>query len=101
MTKYKPHIHGDFDFIPTKYKAPKDAKYGTFFLGTSSVTGNSHIMNNAFEFSKDGKRLIAFTKGGFIDHKQHGKQDMDAIVYELKNQMEHDPWRNELRVVVD
>lgn len=103
--------HGDLILAPvTKIKPPKTAKSAKLhILQQSTATGNRHEVVSKKEpilfWEKDGKQYISCKKDYIIQHVggdcEHGEQIVEAGVREVKREVEYDPWKNELRIVVD
>jgi hypothetical protein len=101
--------HGDICLAPIKnIKPPKDAvKAKLHVLQDSGVTGNRHevVGENVYRWTKDDKEYIRCDKDYKIQHVggdcEHGVLPLVAGTYEVRHEMEHDPWRNELRRVID
>ena len=103
--------HGDLIIYPIKKKTPiKSAKKAKLhILQSSSTTGNRHevITKKGFiyKWEKDEKKYLHCDTDYIIRHIggdcEHGEQIVSAGTSEIKNEMEHDPWKNELRRVID
>lgn len=103
--------HGDLILLPVKsQKPPKDAKKAlTYILQQSEATGNRHEVVSKKEpiylWEKDGQTFIHCSKDYEIRHvggdEEHGVQKVEKGTRELKHELEHNPWKNELRVVID
>jgi len=102
--------HGDLIIYPVKkIKPPKDAvKAKLHILQDSGVTGNRHEVVSKKDISrwtKDGKEFIHCDTDYSIQHVggdcEHGIQPIQAGTCEVRHEMEHDPWKNELRRVID
>ena len=114
--------HGDLILYPIKtIKPPKTAeKSKKFILQASEVTGNRHeVVSDKFiyRWTKDGsdKFIYRWTKDGIeylhsdSDYKiqhiggdcEHGIQDVEAGTVEVRHEIEYDPWKNELKKVID
>lgn len=105
--------HGDLILYPVKsIKPPKDAINGTIhILQDSGATGNRHeivsesVKNPIYRWTKDGKEYISCSKDYIIRHVggdcEHGVQKVQSGIREVRHEMEHDPWKNELRIVID
>lgn len=103
--------HGDLIIKPVKkLTPPKNAKKAKIhILQDSGTTGNRH------EVFTDTGLIYRWTKGGRefiscdIDYKirhiggdcEHGEQIVEAGTREILHELEHDPWKNELRTVID
>ena len=104
--------HGDLILYPVKtIKPPKTAvKKLLHVLQDSGATGNRHEVVSKKEpiyrwTAKDDKEYLSCNKDYEIRHVggdcEHGVQVVQAGTREVKHEMEHDPWKNELRVVLD
>lgn len=107
----KVHLHGDVTLYPCKKKAPASAKKSkVHVLQASGVTGNRHeVVHDRSGIhrwtDKEGKEYVSCPKPFRLQHvggdSEHGVQDVEAGTYEVKREFEHDPWKGELRVVID
>lgn len=105
------HLHGDITLYPVKLKPAKNSeKEKIHILQNSGVTGNRHEVvskKNPISRWKDKKEreFISCSKPFILQHvggdAEHGVQNIEAGVYEVKRELEHDPWKDELRVVID
>lgn len=104
------HLHGDLTLYPVKNKPPaKTDKKKVHVLQESAVTRNRHEVASdkhlISRWSKDGKEYIRCGYDFVIRHvggdAEHGEQKVEAGTYEVKHELEHDPWKNELRQVID
>lgn len=106
------HLHGDITLYPTSSTKQKNAESKKLHvLQASGVTGNRHevVCNlrgvNVLRWTQDGREFVACAKAFTLQHvggdAEHGKQHVQAGTYEVKRELEHDPWKNELRVVID
>lgn len=103
--------HGDLVLYPINtIKPPKTAtKALLHILQNSGATGNRHeivsIEEPIYRWEKDGKEYISCAKDYSIRHVggdcEHGVQPVQAGTREVRHEMEHNPWTNELRVVID
>ena len=103
--------HGDLILYPVKtIKPPKSAvKALLHVLLNSGATGNRHEIVSKkepiYRSGGDGKEFISCTEDFIIQHvggdREHGTQPVEAGTREVRHEMEHDPWTNELRVVLD
>ena len=103
--------HGDLCLIPFKeIKPPKTAKSSKIhILQDSGATGNRHEIVSKkepiYRWTKDGIEYISCKKYYVIRHVggdcEHGEQVVEAGTRKVLHEMEHDPWTNELRVVID
>jgi hypothetical protein len=103
-----PNLHGDLGLIPVKVKTPKTAKKAKIhILQASEVTGNRHEVygKEIFRWTKDGKEYISSKTPYHIRHiggdAEHGVQPVEAGTREVRHEEEYDPWKNELKIVVD
>ncbi len=103
------HLHGDLTLYPVKAKPIKAENKKLHILQDSGVTGNRHeVVHKSVSISrwtKGGKEYISCAKPFILQHvggdSEHGVQNVETGTYEVKREMEHDPWKNELRVVID
>lgn len=102
--------HGDLILIPTRNKPPKTAKQSLrHVLQQSETTGNRHEVVSKKEpihlWEKDDRTFLYCKEDYEIHHlggdEEHGVQKVQKGTRELKHEMEHDPWTNELKVVID
>ena len=109
-TKQNIHLHGDLTLYPRTTKAAaKSEKKKIHILQSSGVTGNRHEVVGKTAISrwadKEGKEFVSCSKPFVLQHvggdEEHGKQDVQAGTYEIMREFEHDPHKNELRVVID
>lgn len=103
------HLHGDITLYPAKSKPKNSDKKKIHILQDSGVTGNRHevVSKKLIERwkDKDGREFISCSKPFILQHvggdAEHGVQNIEAGIYEVKRELEHDPWKNELRIVID
>ena len=103
--------HGDLILYPVEgIEPPDNAKHGLLhILQDSGPTGNRHEVVSETEpilyWEADGKMFISCSKDYIIRHVggdcEHGVQPVQAGAREVRHEMEHSPWLNELRVVID
>ena len=103
--------HGDLVLYPTiDIKIPKTAKSSKLhILQDSGVTGNRHeiVSKKApiYRWTKDGIEYISCKENYIIRHVggdcEHGEQPVEAGTRKVLHEMEHNPWSNELKVVID
>lgn len=103
--------HGDLILYPIKTLKPiKTAtKSKLHILQDSGATGNRHeiITDKGFIYRWESKGIeyIHCDKDYKIRHVggdcEHGEQLVEAGTREVRREMEHDPWKDELRVVID
>ena len=114
MSKLIHNLHGDIGLHPAKdyVTVPKDAKASRcVVLQSSAVTGNRHVLRpfkgkaSIFHWHADGLEFVSCEDNYQIIHEggdsEHGKQKVQAGIREVRHEMEHDPFRIELRAVVD
>ena len=111
MTELVHNLHGDIGLHPAEVvEAPNDAKLAfVHVLQSSDVTGNRHEVASAGEeiahWHDAGKEYVYCGVDYVIRHvggdAEHGEQIVQAGVREVRHEMEHDPWKNELKAVVD
>ena len=103
--------HGDMCLKPIKKITPtKNAKkLKLHILQDSGVTGNRHevVSEKSFiyRWEKAGKEYLHCDKDYKIRHVggdcEHGEQLVEAGTREILHELEHNPWTNELRIVLD
>ena len=95
---------------PVKIKIPTKAeKAKIHVLQKSDTTGNRHEIFSEkhliSRWTKDGKEYVGCIHPYHIRHiggdAEHGIQEVEAGVREVRHELEHDPWKNELRRVID
>lgn len=107
----KTNCHGDLTLYPIKnIKPPKDAqKAKMHILQDSGVTGNRHEVVSKkeliYRWIKDGIEYIRCDKPYIIRHvggdEEHGVQEVEAGTRKVLHEQEYDPFKNELRRVLD
>ncbi|MFA6018531.1 MAG: hypothetical protein WC776_05130 [Patescibacteria group bacterium] len=107
----KVNNHGDLILYPVKFAKPLKiaSKSLLHILQDSGATGNRHEVVSKkepiYRWTKDGKEFISCSKDYSIHHVggdcEHGIQIVQAGTREVRHEMEHDPWKDELRVVKD
>lgn len=105
------NCHGDLTLCPVKIKAPASAKKSKLhILQDSGATRNRHEVYSGKNLisrwtAKDGKEYVSCPKPYHIRHiggdAEHGVQPVAAGTREVKREMEHDPFKNELKIVID
>lgn len=102
------HNHGDLIFKPSSVKAPKSATAAKLhILQDSGATGNRHevLGEKISRWEKDGKEYIFAAKPFKLQHvggdEEHGVQEMEKGAWEVLHEVEYDPWKNELKIVID
>lgn len=102
--------HGDLILKPVlKIKIPKTAqKDKLHVLQDSGTTGNRHeVVSKDFiyRWTKGGREFLHCDTDYTLRHVggdcEHGEQLVEKGTREVLHEMEHDPWKNELRVVID
>lgn len=103
--------HGDLILYPIKTtKPPKTAKkLNVHILQQSNTTGNRHEVQSKkepiFFWVKDNKEYLHCDNDYEIKHLggdcEHGTQLVEKGTVEIRHELEHDPWKNELRRVID
>src|SRR3990167_8961001 len=101
--------HGDIILYPVSVKPVSTAKKAKLHvLQDSEVTGNRHeVVSKSFisRWIIKGKEFVHCPKDYEIRHVggdcEHGVLPLEAGTYEVKHEMEHDPFKNELRIVLD
>lgn len=111
MKKSTWNNHGDICLKPVaSIKPPKSAvKAKLHILQDSGTTGNRHEIVSKkepiYRWMKDGHEYIRCDADYVIQHVggdcEHGVQTVQAGTREVLHEMEHDPWKNELKIVVD
>lgn len=102
--------HGDLILYPIKpIKPPKTAeKSKLHILQASNATGNRHeVVGKSFiyRWTKNNIEYLYCDKNYEIRHVggdcEHGVQPVEAGTREIRHEMEHNPFLNELRIVKD
>lgn len=103
--------HGDLILKPVKTKKPpKSAQVAKLHvLQDSGVTGNRHEVvhktASIYRWTSKDKEFIHCDEDYELRHVggdcEHGVQPVEAGTREVLHEMEHDPWSNELRIVID
>lgn len=102
--------HGDLILKPVEgIKLPKSAKKAkVHILQSSDTTGNRHEVvskTSIYYWKKDGREFLYSDKDYEIRHiggdAEHGTQLVEAGTREVLHELEHDPWKNELKIVID
>lgn len=110
--KQNVHLHGDLTLYPVTKKIAgmsKAKKAKIHVLQQSGVTGNRHEIvsdkHQLFRWENGGKEYVHGNRDFVLQHvggdSEHGVQQISAGTYEVKREFEHDPWKDELRVVLD
>lgn len=107
----KVNNHGDLVLYPiNKIKPPATAKKAKIhILQNSGATGNRHeiIVEKGFiyRWEKKGIEYIHCDNDYKIRHVggdcEHGEQPVETGTREVRREMEHDPWTQELKIVID
>lgn len=103
----KVHCHGDLTLVPSDERPKKAAKSELHVLQQSEVTRNRHEVagKEISRWSSEGREYVSSKSPFVLRHvggdEEHGQQDVTAGCYEMKREMEHDPYKNELRIVID
>jgi len=110
-TKNVSNLHGDIGLIPATAKPPKNAaKASLHILQESATTQNRHEVFSETSLisrwtDKDGKEYVHCPKPYVIRHVggdcEHGEQPVEAGTREIRRETEYDPYKNELKIVVD
>lgn len=105
------NCHGDLTLYPVKtIKPPKEAKKAKLhILQDSGATGNRHEVVSKKEmiylWTKDGIEYIHCAKPYIIQHvggdEEHGVQNVEAGTRKVLHEQEYDPFKHELKIVVD
>lgn len=102
--------HGDLILYPVnKIKPPKTAKKSkVHILQESNATGNRHELFSKYpiyHWISKGIEYIYSDKYYTIRHIggdcEHGEQPVEAGTRKVLHELEHDPFKNELRIVKD
>ena len=111
MTELKVSNHGDIILYPVKnQKPPKEAtKSLVHVLQVSETTGNRHEIISKkepiYRWTKDNKEFVHCSADYEIRHvggdSEHGVQPVEAGTREVRHEVEYDPWKNELKRVID
>jgi hypothetical protein len=103
------HNHGDLVFRPIENSTvPSTAiTQKLWVLQDSGATGNRHeVVGDAIAHWFDGEKEYIHSDAQFnLQHvggdEEHGVQNMEAGTWEILHEVEYDPWKNELRIVID
>lgn len=104
------NCHGDLTLYPVKKIAPPKTaqKANLHILQDSGVTGNRHEIvskNPIYRWTKDGAEYVHSDKPYELRHvggdEEHGVQKVEAGTRKVLHEEEYDPFKNELRVVID
>lgn len=105
------NFHGDLTLYPVKIKPPAKAeKSKLHVLQASETTMNRHEVYSEKNLisrwkDKDGKEYIHCPKPYHIRHiggdAEHGIQEVEAGTREIRHEQEYDPFKHELRQVID
>jgi hypothetical protein len=110
MTARNINIHGDVTLFPSDEKPPESASRAKMhIIESSEVSGNRHEVQSETEdillWEIDGIRYLSCTKDYVIRHiggdGEHGEQPVSSGSVRIGNELELDPWKNELRRVID
>lgn len=103
--------HGDLILYPVNtIKPPKEAKKSKLhILQDSGTTGNRHEVVSEktliYRWIQDGSEYISCSKPYIIQHvggdEEHGVQEVEAGTRKVIHEEEYDPFKNELRRVID
>lgn len=103
--------HGDLIIYPIKkIKPPKDAiSSNLHILQRSETTGNRHEVFSKskpiYLWNKDGIDYIHCDEDYIIRHIggdcEHGEQPVSSGTAKILREVEYDPWKNELKIVID
>lgn len=106
-----PNCHGDLTLYPVdEIKPSKDAKKAKLhILQDSGTTRNRHevVSDKAFiyRWTQDGIEYISCDKPYIIRHiggdEEHGIQNVQAGTRKVLHEEEYDPFKHELKIVVD
>ena len=112
------NLHGDIGLHPATKEQAKiwnenveklSVSAHQHVLQSSDVTGNRHVIRSRGapirRMIVDGVELVYCSDDYTITHEggdaEHGTQIVQAGLREVRHEMEHDPWTNELRAVID
>lgn len=101
--------HGDLILKPVKgIKRPISIKPAKLhILQDSGPTGNRHevIGDAVYRWTKDAREFLYSKTDYEIRHvggdEEHGVQKVEKGTREVLHEVEYDPWKNELKIVVD
>lgn len=101
--------HGDIVLKPIDTRTPVEATEAKLhILQDSGATGNRHEVvskTNIYRWTEDGHEYLHSDTSFIIQHvggdEEHGVQSLEAGTWEVLHEMEHDPWTNELKIVID
>jgi len=104
--------HGDLILLPVAKKTPPKTakKSNVHVLQKSDTTGNRHEVaaTKGFIFywkNKEGQEFLHCENDYEIRHLggdcEHGTQKVEKGTCKIEHEMEHDPWTNELKIVID
>jgi len=103
--------HGDLILYPVDGLTPPETttKALVHILQDSGATGNRHEVVSEREpicrWTDDGVEYVSCSEPYIIRHVggdcEHGVQPVEAGTRKVLHEMEHDPWKNELKVVID
>lgn len=107
----KVNCHGDLTLYPVDEIeiSTEAATSKLHVLQDSGATGNRHevISEDAmiFRWTKDGVEYVSCEKPYVIRHvggdEEHGVQNVEAGTRKVIHEEEYDPFKNELRIVID
>lgn len=107
----KTNCHGDLTLHPVEnIKPPKSAKEAKLhILQSSGTTGNRHEVvsksSPIYRWEEGEKEYLYCNKPYIIQHvggdEEHGVQDVEEGTREVLHEEEYDPFKNELRRVID
>lgn len=117
MSELLHNLHGDIGLHPAtsaqeeiwNANLDKIAHSKEHVLQSSDVTGNRHVIRSTNtdigRLIVDGLELVFCANQYTITHEggdaEHGTQVVQSGLREVRHEMEHDPWTNELRAVID
>lgn len=103
--------HGDLILCPVRAARPPktSTKCLLHVLQDSGATGNRHEVVSKkepiYRWTTDGKEYLSCKEDYEIRHVggdcEHGVQKVQSGTREVKHEVEYDPWKKELKIVID
>jgi len=100
MKYEKPIRHGDVDIIPTD-QIPKEAKPQKTNVVMHGESGHEHRLINGQLLILDDRKFIKSTDQTYIIHEEHKQKPIPKGLYEVKQEVEFDPFEDTIRRVRD
>jgi len=99
----KPIRHGDVDILPLLNGdvIPKDAKIQKDGLVMHGENGHSHTILNGQVLIFEDHKYIKAEKDTYLIHEEHNKTLIPQGIYEVKQEVEFDPFTSTLLRVRD